>query len=193
MKIELSYPLNNPIITQFFGVNSQFYSDPKFGGIIGHNGIDFYTEHGTPVYATHDGLAQYQIDSSAGHGVVIYNDAGFKTIYWHLCDSKKEPQFKSPCEDGNVQVKNGDLIGYADNTGASTGDHLHFGLKFCEKGESTGAWYNLNQKNGYNGAENPLQYFDKSTPIQINLMKKQVSILQQVVHLLQLLLNRNGK
>jgi murein DD-endopeptidase MepM/ murein hydrolase activator NlpD len=185
MKIELSFPLNNPIITQLFGANSWFYSDPKFGGIIGHNGLDFYAEHGTPIYATHDGLAQYQIDSSAGHGVVIYNDAGFKTIYWHLCNSKKEPQYASIIESGNVQVHNGDLIGYADNTGVSTGDHLHFGLKFCEKGEGTGTWYNLNQKNGYNGAIDPMPYFDQSTPIQIQLKKKQVGLLKQVIELLK--------
>jgi murein DD-endopeptidase MepM/ murein hydrolase activator NlpD len=188
MKPILSYPVNNPVITQIFGANPQFYSDPKYGGIIGHNGIDFYAEHGTPVYATHDGLAQYEIDDNSGHGVVIFNNAGFKTIYWHFCDSKKEPQYKSPCENGNIQVNNGDLIGYADNTGASTGDHLHFGLKFCEKGEDTGAWYNLNQKNGYNGALNPLPYFDKSTPYQISILKKEVGILSTIIALLKKLL-----
>jgi len=191
MKIELSYPLNNPIITQVFGDNGWFYNKPQFGNIIGHNGIDFYTEHGTPVYATHDGLAQYQTDSSSGHGVIIYNNTGYKTIYWHFCDSKKEPQYKSPIEDDDIQVQNGDLIGYADNTGASTGDHLHFGFKFCEKGEYTGVWYNLYQKNGYLGAEDPMPYFDKSTPIQVNLMKKQVAILSTIIALLKKLLSHN--
>lgn len=190
MKIELSYPLNNPVITQLFGANPQFYSDPKFGGIIGHNGIDFSAYRGEPVYATHDGLASYQVDNSQGHGVVIISkDNSFKTIYWHLCDPLKYPQYTSPIANkGFVSVCNGDLIGYADNTGASTGDHLHFGLKPVAQGENAWTWYNTEQNNGYNGSINPLPYFDKSTPIKIQLMKKEVSLLIKVVDFLKVLL-----
>ena len=189
MKPQLAWPINNPVITQLFGANPIFYSDPKYGGIKGHNGIDFQAYHGQPIYASHDGLAQFEIDNSGGHGVVIYNEAGFKTIYWHLCDSTKEPQFKSPIEDGPVQVKTGDLIGYADSTGASTGDHCHWGFKFCLKDENTGAWYNTNQNNGYNGAEDPLPYCDKLTPDQIQIIKKEITINQTLVYLYQRLKN----
>jgi murein DD-endopeptidase MepM/ murein hydrolase activator NlpD len=192
MKPELSYPLNNPVITQVFGANGWFYNKPQFGNIIGHNGIDFNAYRGQPIYATHDGLASYQVDSSAGHGVVIISkDNTFKTIYWHLCDPLKYPEFQSPIANkGFVNVCNGDLIGYADNTGASTGDHLHFGFKFVVKGENNWTWMNTDQNNGYNGAIDPMPYFDKSTPLQVNLMKKQVAILSTIIALLKKILER---
>jgi murein DD-endopeptidase MepM/ murein hydrolase activator NlpD len=191
--MKLTYPVNEPIITQKFGANPQFYSDPKYGGLTAHNGIDFEIYHGQPVYASHDGLASFQVDGGGGHGVVIIGEQDgikFKTIYWHLVDGLKEPKLASPFQDktGFTKVSNGDLIGYADNTGASTGDHLHFGMKYVAQGEDWGTWYNLNQKNGYNGAINPEPFFDESTPVKIQIMEKQISLLKQVVEYLKLLI-----
>lgn len=168
------------------------YADPKYGGIKGHNGIDFFAGHGNPVYATHDGFASFEIDNSGGHGVVVTTDktfdykdgqAYFKTIYWHFVDSTKEPQFKSPIENGTKYVKNGDLIGYADNTGASTGDHLHFGLKPMAK-YPDGTFYNLEQTNGFLGAIDPTPYFDGSTPTKIHILEKILIALKSLVALL---------
>ncbi len=166
MKLSLFLPIKPLIFNQYFG-----NPDPKYSGLglKAHNGIDFGTYHGQPVYASHNGYAYYEIDGGGGHGVVIRTDtpfeyeggeAYFKTISWHLCDSSKEPQFKSPIEDGPKHVKAGDLIGYADNTGFSTGDHLHFGLKPQAQGEPNNSWYNLAQNNGYYGAINPIDYFN---------------------------------
>lgn len=167
MKLELKYPLKKIELSQSFGQNAiDIYAKQ---GMPGHNGIDFMASHGTPVYASHDGYASYQVDSSGGHGVVIITDkeydyeastAFYKTIYWHLCDFLREPQYKSPIADktGFIFVKQGDCIGYANNTGLSTGSHLHFGLKPVSKGEAWGTWYNLEQNNGYYGAINPKPY-----------------------------------
>lgn len=171
MKFELYYPVSPIFITQKFGetVNLQYYLDNKIN-VVGHNGIDILAKHGQPVYASHDGIANYQIDSSAGHGVVIrtkdkydYNgeQVYFKTIYWHLCDSKKEPQYRSPLEGHvDVEVKTGDLIGYADSTGLSTGDHLHYGCKPMALNEANNTWFNTEQHNGYNGNIDPAQFFN---------------------------------
>lgn len=164
MKIELTLPVKK------FGVN-QFYGnpDPKYQeiGLPGHNGIDFMASHGTPLYASHDGKAYYEVDSKGGHGVVIVSEPVYehnkkkvciKTIYWHMVDSDKESQYASPIEghfpENPVQVKRGDLIGYADNTGFSSGDHLHFGLKILDRVGNT-----LNYKNGFFGAIDPRPYF----------------------------------
>lgn len=211
MKFQISYPLNIIVVNQLFGANPQFYSDPKYGGIKGHNGIDFSAAHGTPVYATHDGMAFYEYDGAQGEGVVIRTNQTFddgqggqcyyKTIYWHFCDPIKETKFTSPIytkvgyqpdqtgvSNIGCEVQNGDLIGYADNTGASTGDHLHFGLKPVAQGEAWGVWYNLQQNNGYFGAIDPTPFFDQSTPVQVQILTKEVGLLQQLWSALKLLL-----
>lgn len=77
-----------------------------------------------------------------------------KSISWHL---KKD----SLTVTGSQQVLKGDKIGEADNTGASTGSHLHFGLKPIAKGENDWTWYNTESSNLYNGAIDPLPYFVK--------------------------------
>ena len=50
-------------------------------------------------------------------------------------------------------------MGTADNTGCSTGAHLHFGLKPIAQGENDWTWTNSEQTNGYFGAIDPAPYF----------------------------------
>lgn len=174
MKFSIYYPVKPLKINQTFGNPDPTYTAM---GMLGHNGLDMSAYHGQPIYATHDGTAYYEIDGSSGHGVVLkttsqfdYNgtQAYMKTIYWHMCDSSKEPQFKSPVEghDG-IFIRSGDLLGYADNTGVSTGDHLHFGLKPMGVGELDGAWFNIEQNNGYLGAIDPTPYFNGKFAVEI--------------------------
>ncbi len=181
MKLELYYPTKPHYITQKFGeISNLAYYKANGINFSGHNGIDMIAHHGQPIYASHDGVAYYEIDGSQGHGVVIRTNQTYdylaengsikqvyyKSIYWHMCDSTKEPQYKSPIEPfislngPGKQVKAGDLIGYADSTGLSMGDHLHFGLKTVMPGEALGTWYNVNQSNGYMGAIDPDPYFN---------------------------------
>lgn len=193
MKLDLIYPLDKVVIAQPFGVNGEWYRANGVN-VKGHNGIDFWTKHGDPVYATHDGYASYQIDANGGHGVVIITDKEFeynggttffKTVYWHLVDGLKEPKYASPFQDktGFTKVEMGDLIGYADNTGFSTATHLHFALKPCAKGEAWGTWYNTEGDNGYSGCVDPAPYFNKHFPVTVDLMKKQIGLLQQLINL----------
>src|ERR1035437_7038364 len=141
MKFLISYPLEKIVITQKFGENPQMYSLPQYGGIKGHNGIDYVAPIGTPIYATHDGMAYYEYDGNQGEGVVLRTNESFddgkggqcfyKTIYWHMCDPVVHPEFTSPIykavgfkpdqtgvSNTSCNVQNGNLIGYADNTGA---------------------------------------------------------------------------
>jgi len=128
-------------ITQGFGENLVDYT--QFG-IKGHNGIDFALEDGTEVFASHDGIVEsVSTDKSAGIGVVL-KDLEKKTIYWH---------FKEATVHKGDYIKAGDMLGYGDNTGWSTGPHLHLGLKFyTPNGEVR------DRENGYDGAVDPLPY-----------------------------------
>lgn len=154
MKLELFYPVKPITINQIFGVNPDTY---KTLGLNGHNGIDFYASHGETIRAAHDGVCSVGVDTYGGHGVVVttldkrdYKDgqAYFKSIYWHMIAGSEA------VKEGQV-VKVGDVLGLADSTGFSTGDHLHFGLKPVN---DTGD--NIEQSNGFLGAINPYPYFN---------------------------------
>lgn len=184
MKLRLYYPCRPFKVNQPFGTNPATYA--QFG-LKGHNGLDLFTLHGQPVYAAHDGTCYPEVDSNQGHGVVIRSDEqyefqGFqahaKTIYWHLV--KADAVVKT-----GQKVKAGDLIGYADSTGFSTGDHLHFGLKPQEWNEENWTWFNLAQTNGYLGAIDPAPYwtgiYAEDVPKQISALRKQIAELMQKI------------
>lgn len=191
-KFELWYPLKPILVTQGFGVNGKWYQDHGIN-IIGHNGIDFMTAHGEPIYAAHDGTAYYEEDANAGQGIVIVSDEAYdykdqqvhmKSIYWHMVDYVKEPAYRAKLtpvieqlvsrgvnSGFGVKVKTGDIIGYADNTGLSTGDHLHFGIKPIVPSRKPvtedatdlgiGDWVNVEANNGYTGAIDPTPYWNR--------------------------------
>lgn len=208
MKLQLAYPAVPFAVNQGFGVNGEYYRANGIN-ILGHNGLDLRAFHGQPIYASHEGTAFYENDSSSGQGVVIitkqpydYKQGScyFKTIYWHLCDYKKEPRYTSPVytqqQAGDprkgVPVRQGDLIGYADNTGLSSGDHLHFGLKPVMPGIPNGTdaadvgigqWLNVEPNNGYLGAIDPTPYIlqtrEETQNMIISVLKKLVELLGQ--------------
>jgi murein DD-endopeptidase MepM/ murein hydrolase activator NlpD len=161
-KFDLFYPVKPARINQAFGAINPMYKENGID-IVGHNGIDFAAVHGQPVYAAHDGTCYPEVDNRGGNGVVLRSNVPFnylgeqvymKSIYWHFINAYavvKWGQF----------VKAGDVIGYADSTGLSTGDHLHFGLKPQAYNENDFTWYNVEQKNGYLGAIDPAPFFNK--------------------------------
>lgn len=93
-------------------------------GDAGHQGLDLRSYHGQEVYAAQDGVV-YFIDTNpkSGLDVRILSTAGgrqFMHIYEHLLGYQVKVGDK---------VKTGQLIGWADNTGYSSGDHLHFEVR----------------------------------------------------------------
>jgi murein DD-endopeptidase MepM/ murein hydrolase activator NlpD len=178
--MKLTYPVSPIHLNQAFGANPEYYSkflDANGNPEKGHMGIDLMAAHGQPVYAAHDGFAYYVgPDSHGGDGVYLrFEDEDvpgtyWTVIYWHLC-AKDDPQY-APLVDGNGgYVKTGDLLGYADNTGApfeSSGDHLHFGLAPCSSGGGF-----LEPSNGYGGCVDPQPYLDDLT----GLIKSEVQVL----------------
>ncbi len=120
----LKYPLDNVIITQYFG-NTPFSSkNPQVYNGSGHNGIDFGTKVGTPLYSASAGTVVGTGDTDAacngvsyGKWVLVKHNNGLSSLYAHL---------------SVIQVKAGDVLGsrqqlgLSGNTGYSTGPHLHF-------------------------------------------------------------------
>lgn len=95
----------------------------------GHLGIDLYATHGTPVYAACAGTVD-SIDTNprTGLDVKMVSEVGgkkYKHIYEHLLGYQ-------PKVGDWIEV--GGLVGWADNTGYSAGDHLHFELQEWIKG-----------------------------------------------------------
>lgn len=188
MKFELFIPVKPYHLNQAFGLNPGTYA--QFG-LTGHNGIDLMATHGQPVYAAHEGTCYPEVDNSGGNGVVIRSDeeyeygsqlVHFKTIYWHLV--KSDAVVKT-----GQKVKAGDLIGFADSTGFSTGDHLHFGLKPQAWNENDWSWYNTEQSNGYLGAIDPIPFLNgfyaQDAQQVFFTFKKLIGLLQQEVEILK--------
>jgi hypothetical protein len=121
MAIQLIYPVNGPV-TQNFGENPDFY---KQWGFPGHNGVDFGIANGTPVLAAAKGAIDKVSFEDGGYGnyVKIRHMDGsttYYTYYAHLMNTTVT---------AGQNVEAGAMIGHSNNTGASTGPHLHFGLR----------------------------------------------------------------
>lgn len=89
-----------------------------------HPGIDLAADKGTPVYATADGAVDFSKDGwNGGYGTLVKLDHsfGFKTYYAHLsATAVKKGDF----------VRKGQLIAYVGSTGISSGNHLHYEVRF---------------------------------------------------------------
>lgn len=90
-------------------------------GAKGHTGLDLKCSHGQEVYAAQAGTV-YAIDTNPKSGLDVrieheVNGLKFRTIYEHLLGHQVKV--------GDT-VRTGQLIGWGDNTGYSSGDHLHF-------------------------------------------------------------------
>ncbi len=104
-----------------FRVSSTFggRTHPVYGVIRFHEGMDFASHVGYPVYATGDGvveLAKFQF-TGYGNEIVIDHGFGYKTRYAHLSGIDVA---------SGMTVRRGDRIGSIGNTGISTGPHLHY-------------------------------------------------------------------
>lgn len=99
-------------ITSAFGI--------RFGQL--HEGIDLPSQRGTPIYSTMDGKVLFS-GYTSGHGKSIYIEhrGNFFSRYSHnSVNFVKRGDY----------VKKGQIIGYVGSTGNSTGNHLHFELRY---------------------------------------------------------------
>jgi murein DD-endopeptidase MepM/ murein hydrolase activator NlpD len=86
-----------------------------------HAGTDFAGAHGTPIYATADGVVTFAgWQSGYGRLVKIQHEFGIETRYAH--------NSKIYVKKGQ-RVSRGDRIAAMGNTGRSTGTHLHYEVR----------------------------------------------------------------
>lgn len=157
---KLIWPLKYISVNQKFGVIAVVYTNL---GLKGHDGLDLFAVDGTPVYAAHDGRVIFAgYDSAGGLGIRIRTEETYiyngqqvypATIYWHL----KKGSLRVT---GGETVQKGQLIAEADNTGLSTGSHLHFALQALVR--TTAYDFDpINSNNGYRGYIDPTPYLPK--------------------------------
>ncbi|MBO4263665.1 MAG: M23 family metallopeptidase [Bacteroidales bacterium] len=102
-------------ISSYFG----FRADPIYGRTAFHEGVDFASDTGNPVYATGDATVEKVQFRYTGYGneVVLDHGYGYKTRYAHL----------STIQVGSGQkILRGQKIGEVGRSGKSTGPHLHY-------------------------------------------------------------------
>jgi len=89
-----------------------------------HPGIDIKGHGIIPIHATANGVVVAAGLNKYGYGYVvkIANIYGFETIYAHM---RKNLQVKR----GDF-VKKGQILGYMGSTGLSTGQHLHYEIRY---------------------------------------------------------------
>lgn len=215
MRLKLLLPLSPLSLNQNFGEDNACYNPftrevrtrtdvvcpvgfrSLYQNMKGHNGLDLRATDWQPIYAASEGFVEeLQTEPERGLGIGIISNLKYdfilspystsgefnaKTRYWHLAAFNVKK---------GDQVKAGQLIGWADNTGYSSGTHLHFELKPVY--EKDGRWHNLFQDNGFYGAIDPTVYlemtpaFDKNSflmriRLQVaDIMNKMVDLLTKV-------------
>lgn len=141
------WPTPYRVVNQVFGNNPDYYAQFNLPG---HEGTDIRAYHGDPIYAVADGIISQVHGTAEGSNYGIYlrvnHGDGWETTYAHLDRLASRMHV-------NEVVSGGQVIGYADNTGNSSGSHLHLTLKrigHVYTDESGNVWpYNIHNSDSF--------------------------------------------
>ena len=118
-KTFLKSPLKYANVTSGFGTRLH----PILEYVGTHNGVDYGTPIGTPVWAVADGtVTRAGWDNGGGNMVCVRHANSMETCYLHLS------KFGEGVRVG-ARVAQKQVIAFSGTTGLSTGPHLHFALK----------------------------------------------------------------
>lgn len=154
---------------------------PRFGslyealGLKAHNGVDFVAYLSEPIYhsADWDGIMKTEVDRAGGIGVDIISKEPL--VHCEQCKKKHHVKLRNWHLQAAIgfdgrEVKSGQVIGLAGNTGLSSGVHLHWGLKYCDK-DGRG----LHSDNGYYGAIDPTPYYENIPITEVKNIREQLN------------------
>jgi murein DD-endopeptidase MepM/ murein hydrolase activator NlpD len=111
-----------PVHTGFYSSNFGWRIDPFTGANALHEGVDFVANAGTPIYASAGGVVDYAgLHPQYGNMVEIDHGNDIVTRYAHAS--------KLFVKVGQV-VRRGEKIAEVGSTGRSTGNHLHFEVRY---------------------------------------------------------------
>lgn len=115
-------PSVSPIIDGWYSSNFGWRIDPFTGDNAMHEGVDYMVPEGTPIYASAGGMVVYA-DTHPQYGNMIEIDHGNQVITRYAHASKLLVKV------GDV-VRRGREIALVGSTGRSTGNHLHFEVRY---------------------------------------------------------------
>ena len=166
-------------------------------GMKGHNGVDMASWYREPVFfpvnADTKWYAKTEKDYAGGLGVDIFSVSPLKfdVLPPHTGDQARKlwsengkmlrVKFRFWHGDANAVGENqsvelGTFIQYSDSTGASSGNHLHWSMKFVDDNDRT-----LDTNNGYRGAVDFAAYYiDWYVLDYLGVKKKVLSLKEQV-------------
>jgi len=115
-------PSSAPIDTGFYSSNFGWRTDPFTGQSAMHEGVDYMVEAGTAIHASAGGIVVYS-DYHAQYGNMVEIDHGNDIVTRYAHASRLAVKV------GDV-VRRGDKIAEVGSTGRSTGNHLHFEVRY---------------------------------------------------------------
>jgi len=105
-----------------------------------HNGMDISNPMGAPVVASDSGTVTRVQDGPHGeHQIIVVNDDGSQVGYSHVARNVTLHQ----------RVNEGDVIGWTDTSGHSTGPHLHNTFRERPRRQRTDPMNHLRNANPY--------------------------------------------
>lgn len=126
-EVVTAMPIDVPLASDNYRVNSRFGTrvDPFRGTLAFHAGVDLAGPRDAKVVAPQAGRVEFAGWKTAyGNVVDVKHELGFSTRYGHLKQILVRP--------GQL-VKKGQVIAIQGSTGRSTGDHLHYEVRYDDK------------------------------------------------------------
>jgi murein DD-endopeptidase MepM/ murein hydrolase activator NlpD len=125
MQNELSQkllPSVAPVKSGWYSSNFGWRVDPFTGQSAMHEGVDYVVPEGTPIYASAGGVVSYA-DKHPSYGNMVEIEHGNDIITRYAHASKLFVKV-------GQMVRRGDKIAEVGSTGRSTGNHLHFEVRY---------------------------------------------------------------